>query len=156
SVGKSLYIQSPVHLFNQENSQTFQSFSSLTGGNVLDIAFDPISTKIPYLIEGQSAPFEFDILTGQSGPLPLMDALGMPLALKPQRMVIGGPDRNLYILEANQISKFSRKGQLLKQIPTRVTLRSMTYNSFKNQLDAFDPATNTLYQFSANLDLLTM
>lgn len=155
SQGSSLLLLSPVKLANAEQLQTSRTFRSLTGGSVSDIAYDPISTKTPYLIEGSDALYELDLLTGESRVLPAVQRTetGLPTLSKPQRLVIGGPERKLFVLQPGQLTAFSRDGATAKvfTLPTGLSIAAIAFSEKRGVLYAFDRASRVLIQFDADL-----
>ncbi|WP_395094248.1 hypothetical protein [Armatimonas sp.] len=155
SQGPVIQILTPVSVFNVEAKQAVRTYRSLTGGSILDIAYDPIDVKTPYLIEGSESLYELDLHTGESRVLPAVQRTetGLPTLSKPQRLVIGGPERKLYVLQAGQITCFSRDGSAAKvfTLPMGLSIAAITFSEKRGILYAFDRASKVMIQFDADL-----
>lgn len=156
SQGSAIWLLSPINVFNQERALPQRSFKSMTGGSVNDIAYDPLDTKIPYLIEGQDSLFELDLLTGESRVLPAVQRTesGLPTFVKPQRLLIGGPERKLFVLQPTQLTCLSRTGEDAKVVPLRSPLAAVAFSEKTGLLYGFDRATGELLQFDQDLNLV--
>ena len=115
---------SPIVLFNAENQQTTYPYRTPDGQRVADLTLDPIAINSPYIMVGQDGVYEIDHLTGKTEMLPdtQYGETGRPLPTSSLKIELGGPDRQLFVLQSRMLTRLSRKGKLEKATPLRQPL----------------------------------
>jgi hypothetical protein len=124
-----------------------ESFSTATGGKVIDLAVSPEQTKHPYIVAGSNTIWQIDDRTGQSTMLATVR--------NPERLVYGGPDQSLYVLTNKQIVQLGRNGQTDGEIELSVPIDTMAYDSSTNELVGVSMAKKKIYFFNHNMRLLS-
>jgi hypothetical protein len=138
---KLIIINSPVSL-GMDRSQT-RSYRSPTGGDIRDLAIDPISTKHPYLVEGSNAVWLLDVLNGESSRLASVDA--------PLRLVLGGPERTVYVLTPDEIIALGRDGTELQRRRVPAPLDALAFDESRTALVALSRTAEALFIFGPDL-----
>jgi hypothetical protein len=121
-------------------------FESATGAKIVDFAVHPERTRHPYLIEGDDIVWQLDAVTGQSTRLAKVQGA--------KRLVIGGPEQNLYVLGERQLVCLDRDGE--RRTATRLSARTpvdaIAWDERSNRLVAFSSAAQQVFLYNTELE----
>jgi len=129
------YFISPIDLRAETGSSA--KFVPIDG-HILDVAMNPTRTEHPYLIEGRSAVYLFDEVTGRSRPFADV--------VDPLRVVLGGPKLNLYVLCRGHLDCIGMDGRRIQKALEQ-PIDAIAYDDMHKMLLAYSLTTRKLYRY---------
>src|SRR5947209_5679374 len=125
AIDSSIALYTPIKLLG-DDKPIEQVFPSGTGGNIVDLALNPVRTEHPYLIDGNNGVWLFDALTGRSRQLATLD--------HPHRLALGGRDQKLYVVLDRQLVCLEGDGSVRKRAPLSVPLDAIAFDGSRGLL----------------------
>ncbi len=140
----NLKLLTPIQLAGRGGHREVRTFSTPTGGRVLDAAINPIRVKHPYLVEDSDAIWQLDSLTGESSRFARVPA-------GPLRLTYGGTDESLFVLTPRQIVSFDRDGERKGRIDLPRPLDAIAFDEKNEMLVGLSRDSGRLYLFDPSL-----
>ena len=138
-----IHVLKPWPLLLDDGSQPLvdAAYFAANNRNVVDLAIDPALATHPYLAEGDSTVWELDALSGRSTALTTVDGA--------RRLVIGGKERNIYVLTPSAIVSLSREGRVLGRVALSTPLADIAFDAGQDVVIGISVVGDTLFPFSA-------
>jgi hypothetical protein len=136
----------PAQLIGEDGSvePKYATYPSAEGAVVTDVALDPAGTVAPYLTAGGDTVWALDTLTGRSSALASVAGA--------RRLVVGGPDRTIYVLTGDAIVALDRDGRTLDRVALRAPFADIAYDDAHDTVVGLAATSDAIYTFDGSLD----
>ena len=141
--GPKVHYYSPLDVYT--GGSAMRSFSSATGGRVLEIAAHPETGRHTYIAEGSSALYQLDPLTGRT--LRFADVPGA------QKLVFGDSDEKLFVLTRGELMAIDTGGKIRQRTTLRFALDGIAYDFQRKRLTGISLTDQKLYSFGQDLSV---
>ena len=135
----------PIQLIGSDvpDEERITSYSTPSGGDVIDVALRTGSGTHPYVVQGENAIWQIDARTGNSTRFASVG--------NPRRIALGGPEQWLYALLPNHVVALDRGGRQVARTQLPVELADIAYDELRDQLVGTTEDGRSLVVFDPSL-----